>query len=201
MPNGVYLFFLGDAGRNIFFKMKQKEPHPSVRKMRHFDSYISWTFQEHGCAENALKIGYQAFDDGCYTVFPWRGEMAVKASQKEIRAQLKGCTTLLIVGGLGGGFGSGAASEIAKIARRMGTRAVAFMWMPFSFEGKRRAERARFYKKRLEERCNACFFCDQSTIREPCTLSNCFDLADAVIVNQMMNFLAKIQKSGNENNT
>ena len=182
------MFFLGDAGRNIFFQIKREGHHPQVKKMRHFDSYISFTFEKYGCTENAVQIGKEMLG-GMDTVFPWKGELAVKESRDEIKKQLKGCSTLLLVGGLGGGFGSGSSPEIAKIARRMGIRVVVFFWMPFRFEGKRRAERASFYKKRLEEICDTYFFCDHSMIREHCTVANCFALADAVVVNKIKEFL------------
>lgn len=190
--NNVYMFFLGDAGRNIFFQMKKEEQYLPVEKMRHFDSYISFAFEEYGCTENAVQIGKETLG-GTDTVFPWKGELAVKESRDDIKKQLRGCSTLLLVGGLGGGFGSGASPEIAKIARRMGIRVVAIFWTPFHFEGKRRAARASFYKKRLEQLCDTCFFCDHSMIREHCTAANCFDLADAVVVNKIKEFLVALQ--------
>ena len=189
MGNNVYMFFCGGTGRNLFFKMKKEPLPPFVKKMRHFDSYINGAFRVFGHMEEAVQIGKETLG-GTRAVFPWRGELAARESRDEIRSLLKGCRTLLLVGSLGGGFGNGAASVFAKIARRMGIRVVAFFWMPFRFEGTRRAQRAAYYRKLFQNICDTCYFYDESMIHERYTLATCFDMADAVIVNGILEFLA-----------
>jgi cell division protein FtsZ len=191
MENNVYIFFCGNSGHNVFCRIK-KEALPSIVKRTLFFN-PSFGMYEPGYEEESVQIGKETLK-GRWAVFPWRGEMAAKESSDEIRNLLKGCNTLLLVGGLGGGFGSGVSPIFAKIARRMGIRVVAFFWTPFRFEGPRRAQRAAFYQQRLADICDICYFFDQSMIHERINLSNSFSLADELMVNGIKDFLAKLQE-------
>merc|ERR1711974_568468 len=55
-----------------------------------------------------------------------------------IRQALDGADMVFITAGMGGGTGTGAAPEVAKIAREMGILTVAVVTKPFPFEGKKR---------------------------------------------------------------
>ena len=64
-----------------------------------------------------------------------RGEKAAGASSNELTKILKGAEMLILVSPLGGGTGSGAASIIASLARRLKILSLCFVTRPFSFEG------------------------------------------------------------------
>ena len=74
---------------------------------------------------------------------PKHGAMAAEESKGEIERFLEGTDLLVLVAGLSGGTGTGAAPVIARIAREMGVSTVAFVGMPFDFEGPVRARQAR----------------------------------------------------------
>ncbi len=66
---------------------------------------------------------------------PEMGRRAVEENANEIREALAGSDMVFLTAGLGGGTGSGAIPEIAKVAREVGALTVAVVTKPFSFEG------------------------------------------------------------------
>lgn len=69
---------------------------------------------------------------------PEIGRRAAEETANDIRSAIAGADMVFITCGLGGGTGSGAAPEIAKIAREVGALTVAVVTKPFSFEGAQR---------------------------------------------------------------
>lgn len=73
---------------------------------------------------------------------PELGRAAVEESQEVLRDHLGTASLVLLITGLGGGTGSGGAPRVAEMAREMGAQVVVLATLPFSFEGRRRAEQA-----------------------------------------------------------
>jgi cell division protein FtsZ len=69
---------------------------------------------------------------------PEVGRRAAEENANDIRAIVSGCDMVFLTGGLGGGTGSGALAEIAKIAKEAGALTVAVVTKPFGFEGAQR---------------------------------------------------------------
>lgn len=69
---------------------------------------------------------------------PEMGRRAAEENANDIRTAIAGADMVFLTCGLGGGTGSGAISEIAKIAREVGALTVAVVTRPFSFEGAQR---------------------------------------------------------------
>ncbi len=76
------------------------------------------------------------------------GGRAARESAEQISELLKDSRLLVMVAGLGGGTGSGAAPVLASMAREAGLFLVSVLVMPFAFEGRRRREQA---ERALEE--------------------------------------------------
>jgi cell division protein FtsZ len=70
------------------------------------------------------------------------GESAARQAADEIGRALAGSELVLIMAGLGGGTGSGAAPVVAEIARQHGALTMAVVTQPFGFEGGRRHDAA-----------------------------------------------------------
>jgi cell division protein FtsZ len=68
------------------------------------------------------------------------GRDAAQEDREKIRQVLEGADMVFITAGMGGGTGTGAAPEVAKLAKEMGILTVAVVTKPFPFEGKKRAE-------------------------------------------------------------
>jgi cell division protein FtsZ len=73
---------------------------------------------------------------------PEIGRKAVEESRKQIRDALEGADMVFVTAGMGGGTGTGAAPEIAHIARELGALTIGVVTRPFAFEGRKRAQNA-----------------------------------------------------------
>ena len=79
---------------------------------------------------------------------PEIGRRAAEESANEMRTVLNGVDMVFLTAGLGGGTGSGAMPEIAKVAKDVGALTVAVVTKPFAFEG---PQRRRIADKAYEE--------------------------------------------------
>ncbi|RAL26019.1 cell division protein FtsZ [Thermoflavimicrobium daqui] len=73
---------------------------------------------------------------------PEIGKKAAEESREQIENVLKGADMVFVTAGMGGGTGTGAAPEIAAIARDLGSLTVGVVTKPFTFEGRKRALQA-----------------------------------------------------------
>lgn len=99
---------------------------------------------------------------------PEAGYAAAEESADAIRAALDDAQLVFLCAGLGGGTGSGAAPLVAHIARSAGATVVAFVTLPFGFEGKRRGEQAAVALGQLEQQADlvVCFENDRMSEAE-----------------------------------
>ena len=79
------------------------------------------------------------------------GRKAAEENQNEIRTALNGADMVFLTCGLGGGTGTGAIPEVAKLAKDIGALTVAVVTKPFSFEGAQRRRLAEDGFKQLIE--------------------------------------------------
>jgi cell division protein FtsZ len=68
---------------------------------------------------------------------------------------VKGCDLIFLLAGMGGGTGSGASPVVAEISAEQGALVIAFVSMPFSFEGGRRLKQAEEALRALRQVCDA----------------------------------------------
>ena len=86
---------------------------------------------------------------------PERGREAAEVDREKISAVVKDCDLVFLVTGMGGGTGSGASPVVAEIAAETGALVIAFVTMPFSFEGGRRLKQAEEGLRALRGVCDA----------------------------------------------
>lgn len=86
---------------------------------------------------------------------PELGREAAEADREKIAKVVKDCDLVFLVAGEGGGTGSGAAPIVAEIAAEAGALVIAFVTMPFSFEGGRRLKQAEEGLRALRQVCDA----------------------------------------------
>ena len=70
------------------------------------------------------------------------GLASAEAEEPALRRLFTGVPVVVLVTGLGGGTGSGAAATVAGFAAETGATVLAFATMPFSHEGERRMRQA-----------------------------------------------------------
>jgi cell division protein FtsZ len=86
---------------------------------------------------------------------PDLGRQAADSDQEKITEVIKDCDLVFLMAGMGGGTGSGAMPTVAEIASKSGALVVAFVTMPFSFEGGRRCKQAEDGLQELRSVCDA----------------------------------------------
>lgn len=86
---------------------------------------------------------------------PDLGHDAAESDREKIAAVVKDCDLVFLVAGMGGGTGSGAAPTVAEIAAESGALVIAFVTLPFTFEGGRRAKQAEDGLAALRKVCDA----------------------------------------------
>jgi cell division protein FtsZ len=128
------------------------------------------------------------------------GYQAALESADEIREALADASVIFICAGLGGGTGSGAAPYIAQAAREGGALVIAFVTLPFGFEGKRRNVQAREALVRLSEFAHAvvCFENDRMGDLSPpqAGIHQAFAMADITISQSVRSIVNLIQQPG-----
>ncbi|MDC8832636.1 cell division protein FtsZ [Alteromonas gilva] len=102
-------------------------------------------------ADVTLQIGSNVTKGLGAGADPNKGREAAQEDRETIRQALEGADMIFITAGMGGGTGTGAAPEVAKIAREMGILTVAVVTKPFPFEGKKRTD---FANQGTEELAN-----------------------------------------------
>lgn len=93
-------------------------------------------------AEVKIQIGEKISGGRGAGANPEVGQKAAEETIDEIRSHLQGADMVFITAGMGGGTGTGAAPIIAKCAMDLGALTVAVVTKPFTFEGKKRWNRA-----------------------------------------------------------
>ncbi len=86
---------------------------------------------------------------------PDLGREAAETDREKIVELVKDCDLVFLVAGMGGGTGSGAAPVVAEVAAEAGALVIAFVTLPFSFEGGRRAKQAEEGLQTLRRCCDA----------------------------------------------
>lgn len=86
---------------------------------------------------------------------PELGREAAETDREKIAETTKDCDLVFLMAGMGGGTGSGAMPTVAEIASESGALVIAFVTMPFSFEGGRRLKQAEEGLQDLRRVCDA----------------------------------------------
>ena len=86
---------------------------------------------------------------------PELGREAAEADREKLAELIKGQDLVFLVAGMGGGTGSGAAPVVAELASEEGALVIAFVTMPFSFEGGRRLKQAEEGLQAMRRVCDA----------------------------------------------
>ncbi len=113
------------------------------------------------------------------------GCQAVEEDQEMIKEAVAGADMVFITAGMGGGTGTGAAPNIARIAKSLGILTVGIVTRPFVFEGRQRAARAEGGIDELRRFCDTTLVIANETllrITDPNTgFAESLKLADSIL--------------------
>ena len=130
-----------------------------------------WTNQE-GCGGDAVL-----------------GERAASASVDALRSFVEGARLLIVLAGLGGGTGSGAAKVVARLAREAQVTTLFLATLPFAFEGSWRRHAAEKSLAPIRELCEAVLAVPNdllfTTLPANTPAPEAFALADSLIAEAM----------------
>ena len=131
---------------------------------------------------------------------PEVGFNAAQESIEELRFAVEGAPVVVIVAGLGGGTGSGAAPVLAEAAREAGAFVLALVTMPFAFEGRRRAAQAGEAVSELSRHAHAVLRFDNDRMADLASpragLGETFSAADSLLSESVISFLEMIGGRG-----
>ena len=116
---------------------------------------------------------------------PEIGERAALEDTEQLLSTLAGADMVFVTAGLGGGTGTGAAPIVTSLASELGALTVAAVTMPFTFEGRVRARRAREGLARLHEAADSVITIANDrllgTIDRQMPLTQAFEVVDDVL--------------------
>ncbi len=117
---------------------------------------------------------------------PEVGRLAAEEHRAEIEEVLKGADMVFITAGKGGGTGTGAAPEIAEIAKSLGALTIGVVTRPFGFEGRRRSVQAEQGIQKLKEKVDTIIIIPNERLLQvsdaKTTMLNAFRMADEVLL-------------------
>ncbi|MEK6844703.1 MAG: cell division protein FtsZ [Nanoarchaeota archaeon] len=130
---------------------------------------------------------------------PKIGEEAAKESMSEIKKKLSGSDMVFITCGMGGGTGTGAAPEIAKIAKKEGALTIAVVTLPFTIEGQKRIENAMMGLEKLESFVDTLIIIPNDKLLElapKLPLQTAFKIADEILTNAVKGITELVTTNG-----
>lgn len=130
---------------------------------------------------------------------PQIGEASARESVDELTELLSGSDLIFITCGLGGGTGTGGSPVIAEIGKELGALTVAVVTLPFTVEGRRRAENALEGLARLREHADTIIVIPNDKILEiapDLPVNAAFKVADEVLTNAVKGITEMVTKPG-----
>lgn len=131
---------------------------------------------------------------------PEVGYQAAEESADEIKAVVDGSDIVFLLAGLGGGTGSGAAPLIAHMARASGALVIAFVTLPFGFEGKRRIKQAADSLAQIEQQADLVITFENDRLGEIAShkagVQDAFLAADQILSQSITAIAALVRRSG-----
>ena len=158
---------------------------------------------EYNNSQIKLQIGKELTKGLGAGADPSIGKKAIEENKDIISKTIKLADMVFIAAGMGGGTGTGAAPEIAKIARDNGALTVGIVTKPFRFEGPKRMKRALEGIKELKKNCDTLLVVPNEillNIIDPnTTVNESFKLADSVLKQAAKGISELINSSGDIN--
>lgn len=116
---------------------------------------------------NRLQIGTGLTEGLGAGANPEKGRNAAVESKEEIRELLSKDTKMVfITAGMGGGTGTGAAPELARVAKELGILTVGIVTLPFAWEGKKKLAQASHGINLLKDNCDTVIVILNDKLRE-----------------------------------
>ena len=140
---------------------------------------------ESSLADYKIQLGLELTKGLGAGATPEIGAAAAQEAEGEIAEYLEGSNMVFITAGMGGGTGTGASPEIARIAKEKGILTVGVVTKPFAFEGKHRMDLALEGIERLQQFVDTLIVIPNQNLfrlaNEKTTFADAFKMADNVL--------------------
>ena len=192
----IKLLGIGGAGTNAADRLSESPPAGVALAAVNTDSQAlaSSTLEEKVLIGWSITRGLSAGSD------PELGRLAAEADAEKIERIITETDLLILVAGMGGGTGSGAAPVIAEMASKRGILVIAFVTLPFSFESSRRKEQAEAALDALRKACDAVIPLNNDHLLQVCDESmsalSAFAEADAWIARGVRALSSMLAQTG-----
>jgi cell division protein FtsZ len=130
---------------------------------------------------------------------PKIGEESAKESESEIKKKIAGADMIFITCGLGGGTGTGAAPEVARIAKKQGALTIGVVTQPFAIEGKKRLENATEGLEKMESMVDTLIVIPNDRLLDlapELPLHTAFKISDEILTNAVKGVTELVTTSG-----
>ncbi len=130
---------------------------------------------------------------------PKIGQEAAKESESEIKKKISGSDMVFITCGMGGGTGTGAAPEIAKMAKKQGALTIGVVTLPFTIEGRKRIENAMEGLEKMESCVDTLIVIPNDKLLElapDLPLQTAFKISDEILTNAVKGTTELVTTSG-----
>ncbi|MBD3247054.1 cell division protein FtsZ [Candidatus Pacearchaeota archaeon] len=130
---------------------------------------------------------------------PRIGEEAAKESESDIKKKMAGADMIFITCGLGGGTGTGAAPEVARIAKKIGSLTIGVVTLPFTIEGRKRIENAMLGLEKMEAMVDTLIVIPNDKLLElapELPLHTAFKISDEILTNAVKGVTELVTVSG-----
>lgn len=150
--------------------------------------------------ENKVLIGEKLTGGMGADANPEIGKKSAEESRAAISKAIEGADMAVIIAGMGGGTGTGAAPVVAQIARELGILTVGVVTRPFAFEGKKRLEQALSGIEELNKNVDSLVIIPNERLKyvseQKITFKNAFEIADGVLRQAVKNISELITVPG-----
>ncbi|MFV0431534.1 MAG: cell division protein FtsZ [Alphaproteobacteria bacterium] len=181
----ILVLGVGGAGCNAVNNMLRPDSHYDQNSLEFVVANCDAQSLEQSICEKKLQLGEETTNGLGAGSNPEMGQAAAVESADTIRKQLEDVNMLFITAGMGGGTGTGASPEIARIAKELGILTVAVVTRPFDFEGTQRAQIAEAGIKELENVVDSLIVVPNQNLflvaDESTSFSDAFLIADQVL--------------------
>ncbi|MGL5360531.1 MAG: cell division protein FtsZ, partial [Shewanella sp.] len=196
MPKLIVLG-VGGCGCNTINQLSQVNLPPSVELVSvNTDAQAMAATSSHA----RIQIGPQTTRGLGAGAKPDVGCAAAIESAQELSQQMQHADIVFLTAGLGGGTGTGALPQVARLARDLAKPVIAIVTMPFSFEGQHRAANAEAGLQELLGSANAVIVLPNDKLAEvlgaKVTLLNAFKESNKILQDVLLGLANTISQVG-----
>lgn len=194
LPN-IYVIGVGGSGGNSLDRMNQTGIEGAIMIAMNTDAQALLKIR----ADKKMLIGKKTTRGLGAGSNPEVGRAAAEESKDEIKNVLKDADMVFVTCGLGGGTGTGAIPEVARIAKEKGALIIGVVTLPFAVEGKQRIENALGGLERLKKEVDTLIIIPNDKILEiapDLPLQIAFQEVDKILTQSVKGIIELVTKAG-----